>query len=229
MKANAQRVDVTYEVSFKKPLISRATREALFTSLYDSLAENFAVSLTDVAVNNGPAPANIFEAISLFNGSGSIVTRLDSWRAEFQTIRSEDDRKLVLRCLNLAASAIETPDRASPARRTATVGSWLAFDEGETAVATLLEKYGNPGKIEPGFLGAAELAFTVNPTLRNPTEGWEATFFIQKAQLPGTHLFVSYIGRYIEGGRYNSIDQLAEHIRGMLRGMLERLSVQIPD
>ena len=228
MKATVQRTDITYEVSFKKPLISQTGRDAIFTSLYESMAENFLVTLTDVTINAGPSPANIAAAISLFGGAASIVMRLDSWRAEFRNIQSEDDRKLALRCLNLAAGAIESSDRVLPARRTATVASWLACEEGEAGVATLLRQYGSPGKIEADFLGAAELDFAINPTLRNPTEGWDSTFYISRSQLSGTHLFVNYIGHYIEGGRYNSIDQLTEHVRFMLRGMLEKLGVQLP-
>jgi hypothetical protein len=66
------------------------------------------------------------------------------------------------------------------------------------------------------------------PLLRNTTEGWDASFFIQKSKVQGSHLFVNYTGNYIAGGRYNSVDQIDGHVESMLRALLEMFDVRLP-
>jgi hypothetical protein len=233
MKAQVARVDVSYEVSFRRPLLDWASVALpLFQSFYDRLSENFTVSLADVAVHADPHPAYAAASISLFGGAGAVELRPDRWRATFRNLRTEEDRKIVRRCLGLVESATEAgsrPDRPKSAQTLVTVASWYVCDEGATGVTELLGRHGSLGiPISRGFLGAEQIDFNVNPRLRNPTEGWDATFLIQPSVLEGTHLFANYSGTYVEGGRYNSIEQKAEHVKLMLTGMLEKIGVELP-
>jgi hypothetical protein len=230
MKATIARADVTYEVTFKRPLFDR-DREAppLLQSLYDTFSDNFAISLPDVAVNFGGPPAHVSASINLFGGAGSVELLLDRWRATFRNIRTEEDRKLIIRCLNLAGGAIETfSDRLRPSRSLVTLGTWQTCDEGAAGVAKFLAEHGAlRTPIDRGFLDAEQVDFSIYPRLRSVTEGWDVIFLIQASQLEGTHLFAHYNGTYIEGGRYNTVDQKAEHVRMMLTGMLEKLGVEL--
>lgn len=230
MKATLARADVTYEVSFKKPLFDQGAHPPLVQSVYDTLSDNFSISLPDVGVNAGPAPSHIFVVMNLFGGAGSVELRLDRWRASFKGLMNENDRKLIIRCLNLVTVALEgASDRISPARTVLTVASWYKCDEGAPGVASMLSEHGSLGiEVDRGFLGAEQIDYTINPHMRNPTEGWDALFFIQESQLEGTHLFLNYTGNYVTGGRYNSVDQKADHIATMISGMLGALGVVLP-
>jgi hypothetical protein len=200
-------------------------------SLYDALAENFPVSLTDVAFNPGSMPAQVAGTINLFSGAGSVEIRLDQWRALFRGLRTAEDRKVILRCLNLAAAALEKDsDHLVPASRTVVLASWFSSEDGASGVAAMLKAKAGPWAAAPGFksLGAEELEFTLAPLLRNTTEGWDASFFIQKSKVQGSHLFVNYTGNYIAGGRYNSVDQIDGHVESMLRALLEMFDVRLP-
>jgi hypothetical protein len=230
MKATLARADVAYEVSFKKPLFDRE-REAppLLQSLYDALSDNFPISLNDISTNMNAPPAQVSATIGLFGGAGWIELRLDRWRAGFRNLRTEEDRKLIIRCLDVAGRAIQTfSDRLRTTSTVLNVSSWLVCDQGMSGVATLLSNHGSLGiQIDRGFLGAEEIHFSINPRLRNSTEGWDVIFLFQASAMEGTHLFANFNGTYIEGGRYNTIDQRAEHVRVMLSGMLEKLGVEL--
>src|SRR5262249_60685853 len=118
MKVIVARIDVVYEVNFRRPLFDRE-REVppLLQSLYDTLSDNFGISLSDVSVHLADSLPNVFAMINLFGGAGSVELRLDRWRAVFRNIRTDEDRKIIIRCLNLAGGAIENfseRSRASP-------------------------------------------------------------------------------------------------------------------
>jgi hypothetical protein len=241
MKAQVAREDVSYEVSFRRPLLDWANAALpLFQSLYDRLSENFSLTLADVAVHADPRPAYAVASIRLFGGAGAVELRPDRWRATFRNLRSDEDRKIVMRCLSLLESGVEaegrppemqgreTPDRHKSARSLVAMASWYVCEGGATAVTELLNRHGSLGTpISQGFLGAEDIDFNVNPRLRNPREGWDVTFLIQPSLIEGTHLFANYSGTYIDGGRYNSIEQRAEHARLMLTGMLEKIDVEL--
>jgi len=230
MKATVARVDVTYEVIFKRPLLDRAgSSPPFFQSLYDRLSDNFPISLADVAVHTDPHLSNVFASINLFGGAASVELRLDRWRATFRILRTDEDRKIVIRCLNLVRSVMEDlSDRVEPTRSIVTVASWYICDGGAGGVAEIMTRHGSLGTpIDQSFLGAEQVVFNINPHLRNATEGWDATFLVQPSLVEGAHLFASYTGTYIEGGRYSTIDQKAEHIKFMLSGMLEKIGVEV--
>jgi hypothetical protein len=73
MKAQVARVNVSYEVSFRRPLLDWASAALpLFQSLYDRLSENFSLTLADVAVHADPHPAYAVASIRLFGGAGAV-------------------------------------------------------------------------------------------------------------------------------------------------------------
>ena len=232
MKAQVAREDVSYEVSFRRPLLDWASAALpLFQSLYDQLSENFSLTLADVAVHADPHPAYAVASIRLFGGAGAVELRPDRWRATFRNLRSDEDRKIVMRCLSLLESGVEAegrPDRHKSAQSLVAIASWYVCEGGATAVTELLNRHGSlETPISQGFLGAEDIDFNVNPRLRNPREGWDVTFLIQPSLMEGTHLFANYSGTYIDGGRYNSIEQKAEHAKLMLTGMLEKIGVEL--
>jgi hypothetical protein len=105
MKATIERADASFEVAFKKPLLDQS-RGAPLQKLYDALSENFTLSLADITVNAGPAPAQAFANVALFGGAGSIEIRMDRWRATFRGLRTPEDTKVISRCLELAEGAL---------------------------------------------------------------------------------------------------------------------------
>lgn len=229
MKADLIRADVTYEVFFKKPLLDRPVGvPALIQSVYDALSEAIAVSVADIMVNQSPTPAQTSVIYNLFGGAGSIEIRADRWRGVFHSLVSTEDINLITRCLQIVASAIETTsDRLSPARTNLTVAGWYACDVSRDDVASVLENYWMPkNEMAAKFLDAEEIEYVLNPKLKNKSEGWEATFYVAVSALEKTELFLNYIGNYIHGGRYNSIDQQRAHVRLMLAGMLNKLGFE---
>jgi hypothetical protein len=228
MKVTVARVDVIYEVNFRRPLFDRE-REVppLLQSLYDTLSDNFGISLSDVSVHLADSLPNVFAMVNLFGGAGSVELRLDRWRAVFRNIRTDEDRKIIIRCLNLAGGAIENfSDRSRSSRNLVNVSVWYVCDAGSTGVAKMLSQHGSSGmRIERGFLGSEEIEFSLYPRLLNKTEGWDVTFLVQRSWLEPSHLFINYSGTYLEGGRYNTIDQKADHIKQMFGGLLETLGL----
>src|SRR5215831_2315647 len=59
MQAKLERADLSYEVRFKRPMFEQLRNAQPLQSLYDALAENFPVSLTDVAFNPGSMRAQV--------------------------------------------------------------------------------------------------------------------------------------------------------------------------
>jgi hypothetical protein len=230
MQASLSRADVIYEVFFKRPLFWSHNGPPLVQLVFDALSENFTVAIADINVNPGPSPSQIVVAIPMFGGAGSIELRVDRWRGTFRNIASQQDRSLILRCLNVASGAIHSSsDRSAPIRAVAAVATWYKCDLELLAVGSLLAKYWlASNELEPGFLGAAQIEYSLNPRLKNPTEGWDGLFLAQTSVAEGTQLFFHYTGTYISGGRYNSIDQQLDHAQTMIAGMLGKLGFKLP-
>jgi hypothetical protein len=230
MQATLATADVTYEVFFKRPLFDARNNAPLIQSVYDALSDVVVLTVNDITVNSGPAPSQISVALSMFSGAGSIELRVDRWRGTFRRLISTEDLNLVARCLNITASAVQnTSDRLLPARASVAFAGWYKCDAELRDVAKQLREYWPQGiEVAYNFLDAEDVVLTINPHLKNATEGWEVIFFIQPSAAPGTHLFLNYTGNYIIGGRYNSIDQQYEHGRKMIGAMLEKLGFQVP-
>jgi hypothetical protein len=230
MQATLASADVTYEVFFKKPLFDARDNAPLIQSVYDALSGSFLLSINDITVNQGPAPSQISVALSMFAGAGSIELRVDRWRGSFRRLVSSGDFDLILRCLNVTSGAMQnTSDRLSPARAKVVVASWYNCDMDLKEIEALLGRYWlKDRELHSNFLNAEQVTLTLNPYLKNATEGWDVFFLVQPSAVPGTQLFLNYTGTYIIGGRYNSIDQQSEHVRGMIEGMLKELGFEVP-
>jgi hypothetical protein len=228
MKAILSRVDATYEVQFKKPLLDYGRiPESPIQLIYDALSEAASISIADIVVNPGPAPGSVSVYFSLFGGLGSIELRLDRWRATFRTIRTEDDKKIVIRLINLTATAVDQlSDRTSAARTFLSVAYWYQCDVGIDGVKKLLELLGpTTMKFDPASFGGKEIEFTLNPRVWNAEEGWDARFIVQPSLLEGSHLFLRYDSDYISGGRYNSPDERFVHVEKMTATLLDQLGL----
>ena len=178
MQANWFRADASYEVLFKRPLLDRPSGvTAPLQPVYDALSDNFAISLADVQVTQAALPTQASVTYNLFNGAGSIELRPDRWRGAFRGLMSEKDIELVIRCLQIAADAIEkTSDRMAPSRSVLTVANWFKCDINIEQVSSLLGQYWRHGKeLKSGFLNSEKVRIDLNPILENEKEGWSAT------------------------------------------------------
>jgi hypothetical protein len=178
----------------------------------------------------GALPTQTSIIYNLFNGAGSIERRPDRWLGAFRGLISEKDNEIVLRCLQTVSAAIEkTSDRMAPSRSVLTVASWYRCDISTERVSNLLGKYWMQGKeLKLGFLNAEKIRIDLNPVLENTKEGWSATFYVAASQVDTAQLFMNYIGTYISGGLYNSVDRQAAHARSMLVGMLNEFGFETP-
>jgi hypothetical protein len=230
MIASLHRADVTYDVSFKRPLLDRPGGVvAPLQSLYDALSENFIISIADVVVNQSATPSQARATYTLFGGAGTIELRPDRWRGTFRSIISKTDIELVVRCLSVVGASIEkTSERTAPARAVVTAATWYKCDVTVDQVTALLKKYWMHDQLKPGFLNAEKVGVDLNALLENSKEGWDATFYVAPSKVDSAELFVNYIGKYISGGRYNSTTLQAEHCQSMLTGMLAMLGFSIP-
>jgi hypothetical protein len=194
------------------------------------LSDNFAISVADVQVSQGAVLTQTSIIYNLFNGAGSIELRPDRWRGAFRGLISEKDIEIVLRCLQTVSAAIEkTSDRMAPSRSVFTVASWYRCDISTERVSNLLGQYWMQGKeLKLGFLNAEKIRIDLNPVLENKKEGWSATFYLAASQVDTAQLFMNYIGTYVSGGLYNSIEPQAAHAQSMLVGMLNEFGFETP-
>jgi hypothetical protein len=229
MKANLFRADTSYEAFFRQPLLDRPSGvQAPLQSVYDALSEQFTITVADVQVNQSAIVAQTSVIYNLFNGAGSIELRPDRWRGVFRGLVSDKDTELVIRCLQTAGAAIEkTSDRMTPTRAILTVASWYKCDITIEQVTSLLGQYWiRQDELKSGFLNAEKAHNDLNPILKNPSEGWEAAFYVAPSKLENAELFLNYIGTYQSVGRYNSLEQQSGHLRLMLISMLKVLGFE---
>lgn len=232
MKASAKRANATYQSFFKQPLLDRVpTVPAPTQVIYDALvANNFSIGLSDVLINtNTVSPADAFASFKLFGGLATIEFRPDFWKGSFTGIVGPTDAEVARRCLTVVANEVQKiSDRLQPAKATLQMATWFECEDGGKEFFALLTKFWpSKNQIEAGFLGSNEVEYTIGPTLKNSKEGWEASFVIQKSFIAGSHVFMSYTGTYLTGGRFGTLQAQDEHSNEMLQGMLRKLGIEV--
>jgi hypothetical protein len=120
-------------------------------------------------------------------------------------------------------------ERLLPLRASATVASWLKT-EGEFDVKELIGNlFAGDGEVAVGFLNSEVVEQTYNPVLRNASEGWDVTYFVQPSALPGSQLFMNCIANYLSGGRYGTLKLQEDHSEVLIVEMLKKLGFEMPD
>ena len=90
--------------------------------------------------------------INLFGGAATIELRAEFWRGTFVRIVTEDDVKLVLRCLGVVSEAIaKTSDRLTPSRASVAIAGWYQAS-GDFQADTFFQGLGSKAvELEPNF------------------------------------------------------------------------------
>lgn len=230
MNATLSRANLKCEVFFRKPLFELlgATAHAAEV-MYETIGEQFPLSLADINVTSGSSPANVSVRTSLFSGLGSIELWVDRYQATFRTLRTAADLRTVTGCLNVTNAAIRRfSERCAERHGAVEVASWYACEGGSGAVTALLSEHGPKQlEVDPAFLDAEQIDFSISLRLRNPSEGWTASFTLDQSLIDGADLFVLYNGSYLSGGRYNSPEERAAHIERLYQGILGRLGITL--
>lgn len=90
--------------------------------------------------------------------------------------------------------------------------SWLSIEDSEKEKDEIFRKFGNPNfAIEEEAFNATEIEYRPSGTLKNKNDGWVVNFQLEKSQISGSDLFFIFDIEYFDGGKYNRLEDRADH------------------
>lgn len=228
MDVSLFRMDLAYEVPFKRPVFDIARPGApILRAYYDALNPRFPIAMSDLQAPSATSFGDVLFRVVLFGGSGVLETTLTRFYARFERIQSQQDLKVVSDCVSLSEQALKSAvTEVEPVGARIVSASWFSCEGGADAASTFLtgmacsaldpnpESYGASGVI--GMVGAEFVA---------ENEGWSARFRVEKSLMELAHLFYHFEINHLQNGRFGSFDDRAQHAESLYVLILNRLGL----
>ena len=219
------RAQLSYDVELLVPMFGLAsTTVQNIEILYSTFSKRFPVTLANIQVGTGTTINEYVIKLTLFNGLGTIEARLDSYHAHFNNLISDQDVEVAVECLSLLESAASSLLKSAVRTRTkAVLASWYSCEGGIDAVRANFSRHSPKDiGIEVGFEAASEIQFSINGSVGNPEELWSMIFIIEPSTIENVgHLFSRFEGRYLQGGKYNTLDERRTHFNQLHHALLK--------
>jgi len=225
MEIRHSRGQLSYEVELPAPVFGLAsTTVQNIETLYSTFSKRFSLTLANIQVTTGTTVGEYVIRLMLFNGLGTIEIRLDSYRAHLNNLMNDKDVEVAIESLSLLESAASSLLKGTvPTLTKATLASWYLCEGGTEAVRAnfLLHSPRDIG-IEIGFEAASEVQFAINGSIGNPNELWSMIFNIEPSTFESFgHLFARFEGRYLQGSKYNTLNERRMHFIHLHHALLK--------
>ncbi len=219
MEFSIHRLDLVFDKQFKRPAFKIVQDiSTIVENFHEVLNVRFPHKLSDLQIQNGNSPADIFIRVLLLNGNGHLELGVDHFRATFINLNPESGVALAKDCLELCEQVLldAIPDLETKTAFLRTSG-WLECDGGEKAVAELLGKFGAPAQqLLPEGFGATEVRYSPQGVIGNKEEGWTVSFRLERSAIESAHLFFVCDGTYSDGGRFDNLEDRINHVSCIL-------------
>lgn len=229
MLYSVQNLNVTYEVTFKEPAFAvPQSAVPILDSFYKALAPRYGIRVSDLQITSGNLLSDMAVRVTLFRGNGSLEVSVEKFSGKFQGLKTEEDVMAVKDCLNLSGDALNKalPDFSERATAIGTT-AWLTCDTEESEIKELLKNFGESGTNIPfEEFGATEINYSQKAAFSNTEESWSVAFGLERSAIPGSHVFFDCNANYLNGGRYNSLDERVEHVRRIWLGVLQNFRLE---
>ncbi len=230
MRFSLYRLNIAYEMAFKEPAFEvPQSAVGILTAFYRALSPRFPpLRMSDLQVAGGGALSDVAVRVGLLSLNGLLEVSVEKFTGNFQALQTEEQITTVKDCIALSeealAKALPEVEAGATAIRTT---SWIKCEGGVSASQELLKRYGDSGLGMPiEKFEATGINYSPTAQLRNEAERWGVTFLLERSAIEQAHLYFMCNATYMDGGRYNSLDERAQHIRAMYLGILQHFGLE---
>jgi hypothetical protein len=229
MEVSLFRMDLAYEVPFKRPIFEIARPGApILRAYYDALNPRFPLSMSDLqAPSAATSFGDVLFRVVLFAGSGVLETTLTRFYARFERIQSQQDLKVVSDCVNLSEQALKSAaTELEPIGARIMSASWLSCEGGaEAANAFLTGMARTSVDLRAESYGASSVIGTIGAELVSGEDLWSARFRIEKSLMERAHIFYHFEINHLQNGRFGSFEERTQHAESLYLLILNRLGI----
>ncbi|MGQ0664984.1 MAG: hypothetical protein ACT4P2_15665 [Pseudomonadota bacterium] len=234
MRCKLDRLDLTYELTFKHPAFEVAQAPAaILRAFHSHINPRFPLTPADMYSSGGPRLADVVVGITLLRGAVNLSLRSDRFMARFEQFKTENDFKIAEDCLSLGQDALKqalsNTDWAHTAYRTS---SWLICDDAAKEVERLLAAIAQPVLPIDGSVLNAEVRYNLAAELANPSQKWNIQFQVERSLIPSASLFVMFsvtFSDFVEGSGHQSLSEQVAFCRRAYVNLLTQIGLTPSD
>ena len=237
MEASIFRIDASYEVSFRIPALSQIGALSLFyKSLYEVFNQELRLPSDAIELQNGTSIATTAVVLTLPNGAGILEAKLDGFKAKFQDLSIQaDEINRSIQYVKLFETAVKE-FFADPSLEycSLVVPVWLTIDESDNteSVEKLLRSLTRQSDSDDPFnIGATRVCPHLLFKCHNQEEYWDVGIHLEVSELPGSHLYVGFVGGYsmssqhLIDSQYANIEKQVEHLQSVSESVFDHLNL----
>lgn len=232
MRYKTNFAELTYEAHFSTPLfILAANPTAVLEALHNRLSPKYSIPSRDLTVDSARSVGELRAKVNLFAGRGTLEVSADSLVARFTDPRGANDIEVIKDCIQLAhdgLSALKTSGRLAAREETVTIRMFNELVDSPADARVFLRNLFPQSELYPfGDVGAKlEVVPGFHMELLHANEKWEFTLGLQRAVRSDKELFTVGIVRFLDGGRFVTLDEKAKHSVALMQDALTRLSLE---
>ncbi len=232
MRYKTSYLELTYEARFSKPLFALAlSPAAVLEALYNRFSPKYSILSRDLTVDAGRSVGEVRAKVNLFAGKGSLEISADSFIARFDDPRGANDAEIVKDCIQLthdALSAVKTSSRLAIREETVSVRMFNELIDSPANARVFLRNLFPQSELYPfsEVQGKTDVVPGYQMELLDDDEKWEFTLGVQRAIRSDKELFIVATVRFLDGGRFTTLDEKANHSVDLILGALARLKLE---
>ena len=230
MKARIVRLDALYEVTFSRPAFSRISSFVqIIEPIHDSLSEELFIPPDSIRVENGNSIDTALVTVSLSSPNCVMEARLNGYKAHFFALGMSSEVDRAKRCISRFDAAVNRfLHDGQPGIWKLTTPLWLAIEGGVENADILIRKLTwRPDDNDPFGINATATHSMVRFESINEEEIWSVGVYLDKAALPGAHLFLDISAEYGLRSHYTSFDERTNHLAYLVRTVVDKLGLDL--
>jgi hypothetical protein len=223
----ADRVELSYEVSFGTPAFDLPSKSILFLkALYETINPRFPISASSMQVQGGNSLADV--KVRVFLLSNSAFLEVDVQRLLFATLtglRTRDDIGVVKDCIILARDAWDKTFPDVEFRRTSIeLRLHGTLEGGRASVLEILARV--ISSISPLDIGADYKSTAIAMNYESQEEKWVASVTLDESQVVSEGLFIHLRIIYDCDGEFKSFQAQETHLNSLIDKLFRGLRMR---
>jgi hypothetical protein len=231
MKADLERMNVTYELEFATPSFDLpASSVTVLRALYEKVHPRYPMRTQQMQVLGGSLLSDVHVRATLFSGNADIDVSVDAMSLVFNNLTTKDDLEVCQDCILLSEEALQSSLPNVSVRAVAIKPTlFLKLGDGhENASDHLVRVMGSTMKLDQAEFGNAITHPGVNLEVENSEEGWSVIFHAFRNRTRTSSLILSCQASYGAEGKVRGLENRVAHLEQLLTVFLEYIGLETP-
>lgn len=236
MQASIFKLGFTYKVKFARPAFSQITTfTKIIGSIHDAFSHIVPNPSSEIEINAGNTISNSSVVLNLPSESGFSVfeARLDGYEVRTYRLPSLSSLDSQMRNSNLFETAVlNFLSDCEPVNWLLDTRFWLSLDSEDAVIKSeqLIKDLTLYARSEDPFeFGSTKMNASVQFDCTNEDEKWTVRVYLDKSELPGSHLFFQTSGEYHKGSIFDTIEQKFDHLKAISESVTRKLELTLRD